>query len=126
MKKQIIIGLFSGALVLLASCSEHDYNHQNLSDKPIVFAPTVSSTDWNAYTSESDESTRGTLFIGTSFGNNDVFGVSAYRYDGTSLTAANAPANFMYKTAISRTLGYWRTTEPYYWPGDGDKLDFMW
>ena len=68
MKKQIIFGLFTGALVLLASCSEHDYNHQNLSDKPIVFAPTVSSTDWNA-----GDDTRGTLFTGTSFPNDATF-----------------------------------------------------
>ena len=119
MKKQIIIGLFSGALVLLASCTEHDYNHDNLSDKPIVFAPTVSATDWNA-----GEETRGTLFTATSFPNDAVFGVSAYRYDGTTLTAATATANFMYKTAISRTMEKWRTTEPYYWPADGDRLDF--
>ena len=119
MKKQIIIGLFSGAL-LLVSCSEHDASHENLSDKPITFAPTIESSDWNA----SSDATRGTLFTATSFPNDAVFGVSAYRYDGTSLTAAAATANFMYKTAISRTLEKWRTSEPYYWPADGDKLDF--
>ena len=117
MKKiQFIVGLFAAAL-LVASCSE-DYNHHNLSNNPITFTPTIENSDWNA------GETRGTLFTGTSFGNNDVFGVSAYRYDGTTLTAATAPANFMYKTQISRVYGYWCTEEPYYWPADNDKLDF--
>ena len=97
MKKQIIIGLFTGAL-LLVSCSEHDASHENLSDKPITFAPTVESSDWNA-----SETTRGTLFTATSFPNDAVFGVSAYRYDGTSLTAATATANFMRSRATSDT-----------------------
>ena len=124
MKKiQVIMGILAGAL-LAASCAEDDYNHQNLSDRPISFAPTIEASDWNAYTSESDEATRGTLFTATSFPDDAVFGVSAYRYDGTSLTASTATANFMYKTAISRIMEQWRTEEQYYWPGDGDKLDF--
>ncbi len=113
MKKKLTITLL--AALALGACSEQE-DIQNGQRKEIHFVPTVQSSDWNT--------TRGTLFSGTSFGSNDIFGVSAYRYDGTTLTAATATADFLYKAQVTRTLEKWRTSEHYYWPMNGDKLDF--
>ena len=123
MKKKVFLGLLAGGMMMTA-CTEHDAVQEGRVADGLTFAPTVAAGDWNGTSGAGQDATRGVLFTATSFGGSDVFGVSAYRYDGTELTPSTATANFLYKAPVRQVLEKWRTSESYYWPGADDKLDF--
>jgi len=76
------------------------------------------------FPSDKQSETRGTLYTATTFDENDVFGVSGYRYDGITLSPATATANFLYNVMVSCSHEKWRANHEYYWPYNGDLLDF--